>query len=527
MRRRRGLKPLPPTSRPPQSRCVEWEGALGPAFMARPPKFSPGLFSSVRLNPLGRTPRVRQSRDYPMRPAISLRHLLSAFLLAPALLLAAAPKLETAQPSAHERALGVPDWVARGTIYEVNVRQYSASGKLPAVTADLPRLQALGVDILWLMPIHPIGELHRKGTLGSYYAIKDYFAVNPEFGTAADLRALVDAAHARGLRVILDWVGNHVSPDNPLTRTHPQFFVRDAAGQLVPPHNTDWTDVVQFDFSAPGLLDYQTGALLHWVREFGIDGFRCDVAWGLPTPFWDELTRRVRAVKPDAFFLAEAELPQHLVRAFNTSYGFDLHHTMNQVAQGRKSVSAIDDALAKIRVTFPAGGSLMIFTSSHDENSWAGTEFERMGAGYAPFAVLSFLLDGVPMIYNGQEIALDRRLEFFERDPIVWPTGTHPATTRYQVLTQLRRTHPALHTGAAMRRLATTDNGTFYAVLRESGGRKVIGFTNLTAKDAKADAFDPALAGRWRDAFTGELVNLGAHVPLQLKAWGYRVLASE
>ena len=458
---------------------------------------------------------------------LSLRSLLLAALLTPSLLLATAPKLETAQPSAHERALGVPDWVARGTIYEINVRQFSASGQLAAVTADLPRLQALGVDILWLMPIHPIGELHRKGPLGSYYAIKDYFAVNPEFGTDADLREFVSAAHARGMRVILDWVGNHVSPDNPLTQTHPHFFIRDADGQLVPPHNTDWTDVVQFDFSAPGLLDYQTEALLHWVQKFGIDGFRCDVAWGLPTPFWDELTRRVRAVKPDAFFLAEAELPQQQVRAFNTSYGFDLHHTMNSVAQGRKAVSALDDALAKFRAMFPAGGSLMVFTSSHDENTWAGTEFERLGMGYAPFAVLSFLLDGVPMIYNGQEVGLERRLEFFERDPIEWPQEPHPTTQLYQVLTQLRRTHPALHTGAAMRRLDTTDNATFYAVLREVDGKKIVGFLNLTAKDAKADAFDPALAGRWRDAFTGETVTFSAHVPLELKAWRYRVLVSE
>lgn len=457
----------------------------------------------------------------------SVRLLLATALVAPLLTLAAIPEREKSIPSAHERAVGQPDWVRRGTIYEINVRQYSAGGQFAAVTADLPRLEALGVDILWLMPIHPIGELHRKGPLGSYYAAKDYFAVNPEFGTDADLRALVDAAHARGMRVILDWVGNHVSPDNPLVQTHPQFFARDAAGKLIPPLGTDWTDVVQFDFSAPGLLDYQASALLHWVQKFGIDGFRCDVAWGLPTPFWDELTARVRAVKPDAFFLAEAELPQEQVRAFNTSYGFDLHHAMNTIAQGRKSASGLDEALAKIRATFPAGSSLMIFTSSHDENSWAGTEFERMGMGYAPFAVLTFLLDGVPMIYNGQEIGLDRRLEFFTRDPIVWPTETHPTTKLYQVLTQLRRTHPALHTGAPFRRLDTSDNATFYAVLREAAGKKLVAFLNLTAKDGKADAFDSALAGRWRDAFTGEAVTLDARVPLEMKAWRYRVLVSE
>lgn len=462
-----------------------------------------------------------------MRSSPLLR-LVFALLIVPVFAVAApAPEREKAWPSAHHNAVGQPDWVRRGTIYEINVRQFSAEGKFSAVTAQLPRLRDLGVDILWLMPIHPIGELHRKGPLGSYYAAKDYLAVNPEFGTEQDFRDLVAAAHAQGMKVILDWVPNHVSPDNPLTQTHPHFFWRDEKGNLVPPHGTDWTDVVQFDFDAPGLLDYQTEVLLHWVQKFGVDGFRCDVAWGLPTKFWDEKIRRVRAVRPDVFFLAEAELPQQQVAAFNVSYGFDLHHAMNSVAQGKKTASGIDEALAKFRAHFPRGGALMVFTSSHDENSWAGTEFERMGMGYAPFAVLSFLLDGVPMIYNGQEVGLDRRLEFFERDPIVWPAETHPTTKLYQVLTRLRRDHPALHTGAAQRRLDTTDNATFYALERSAGGKKIVGFFNLTAKDGKADAFDPALAGTWRDAFTGETVKLSAHVPLEMKAWRYRVLVSE
>jgi glycosidase len=453
-----------------------------------------------------------------------MKFLAIGLLVFATLIAAPAPEREKAIPSAHHRAVGVPDWARGSTIYEINVRQFSASGQFAAVTADLPRLKALGVDILWLMPIHPIGELHRKGTLGSYYAAKDYMAVSPEFGSEQDLRELVNGAHALGLRVILDWVPNHVSPDNPLTQTHPEFFWRDEKGNLTPPHGFDWTDVVQFDFDAPGLLDYQANVLLHWVKNFGIDGFRCDVAWGLPTPFWNEITKRVRAVKPDTFFLAEAELPQQQIAAFNVSYGFDLHHAMNQVAQGKKSASGLDEAYAKIRTHFPRGGALMVFTSSHDENSWAGTEFDRMGAGYAPFAVLTFLLDGMPMIYNGQEIGLDRRLEFFERDPIVWPKATHPTTKLYQVMTKLRRELPALHTGAPMRRLDTTDNATFYVVERTAGEKKAVGIFNLTAKDAKADLFDPALAGTWRDAFTGETVTLNALVPLDLKAWRYRVL---
>lgn len=457
--------------------------------------------------------------------SLRLTALASAYLALAALVFAvAAPEREKPIPSAMHPAIGLPAWARGSTIYEINVRQYSESGKFAAVTADLPRIKALGTDILWLMPIHPIGELHRKGPLGSYYAVKDYKGVNAEFGTEQDLRDLVNAAHAQGMRVILDWVPNHVSPDNPLTKTHPHFFWRDDKGNLTPPHGFDWTDVVQFDFDAPGLLDYQADVLIHWVKNFGIDGFRCDVAWGLPTPFWNEVTKRVRAVKPDAFFLAEAELPQQQIAAFNLSYGFDLHHAMNAVAQGKKTASGLDEAYAKIRATFPRGGVLMVFTSSHDENSWAGTEFDRMGAGYAPFAVLTFLLDGMPMIYNGQEVGLDRRLEFFTRDPIVWPKETHPTAKLYQVMTKLRRENAALHTGAPMRRLDTTDNATFYVVERSAGAKKVVGIFNLTAKDSKADLYDAALTGKWTDAFTGETVELNGLVPLEMKGWRYRVL---
>ncbi|MDP1579224.1 MAG: alpha-amylase family glycosyl hydrolase, partial [Candidatus Didemnitutus sp.] len=434
--------------------------------------------------------------------------------------------VEPVQICADQPAIGMPDWVRNGTIYEINVRQYSAAGTFDAVTADLPRLRDLGVDILWFMPIHPIGAVNRKGTLGSYYAVQDYFAVNPEFGTDDDFRALVQAAHAQGFRVVLDWVGNHTAWDNPIATSNPDYYLRDPLGRFQPPTGFDWTDVIQIDFANPAVLEYQTKALLHWVKNFDVDGFRCDYATGVPTPFWDELTARVRAVRPDVFFLSEAEVPQHQLRAFHVSYGFDLHHAMNVVAQGKHGVSHLDDALARFRTRFPAGGALLVFTSSHDENSWAGTEFERMGGGAPAFGVLSFLLDGVPMFYNGQEIGLDRRLEFFEKDPIVWPATEHHLTPFYRTLTQLRRTQPALHTGAPMRRLDTTQNEAVYVVLRSAPGNKVVGLFNLTERDVNADVFDAALAGTWRDAFTGEIVTLQAHTPLAMGAWHYRVLVS-
>jgi len=436
---------------------------------------------------------------------------------------AVAPAAEPPQVCAGQPAIGVPDWIKPAVIYEINVRQYSPSGKFAAVTADLPRLKALGVDVLWLMPIHPIGEHNRKGPLGSYYAVRDYAAVNPEFGTEAEFRQLVDGAHAQGLRVILDWVGNHTAWDNPLATQHPDYYVHDARGQFTPPTGFDWTDVIQLDFKNPAVLDYQAGVMTHWVRDFGIDGFRCDFATGVPTAFWNELFARLRAVRPDLFFLAESELPQHQLKAFNASYAFDLMKAYNDIATGGAAVSRIDDTLAAIRTQFPAGSVLINYTTNHDENSWTGTELERLGGGAPTFAVLTFLLDGIPLIYDGQEVGLDRRLEFFTHDPIEWHES--PWTPFYRKLTALRHDQPALHTGAAMRRIATTRNDAVYAILREAGSSRVVALLNLTARDVtEAQAYDPALAGVWRDTFTGEKVTLEATVPITLRSWQYRVL---
>lgn len=432
---------------------------------------------------------------------------------------------EEARPCADRTALGVPEWMRHAVVYEVNVRQYSAAGNFAGVTQDLPRLKQLGVDVLWFMPIYPIGEHNRKGPLGSYYAVRDYTAVNPEFGTEADFRQLVDAAHAQGFRVLLDWVGNHTAWDNPLAQAHPDYYLHDAKGSFVPPTGTDWSDVIQLDFSNPGVLDYQFSAMAHWAKDFGVDGFRCDYATGVPTEFWEKLFPRLRQIRPDLFFLAESELPQHQVAAFNASYAFEMMHTINSVAQGQAGVSHIDDTLARTRATFPTGGALMYYTTNHDENSWNGTELERLGGGTKTFAVLSFMLDGIPLIYDGQETGLDRRLKFFERDPIDWHPS--PMADFYRQLCQLRHVAPALTTGAAMRRLPTTHNESVYAVLREATGSRVVAFLNLTARDATATVFDPALAGAWRDWFTGETVDLTATTSLDLPAWRFRVLVAE
>jgi len=447
----------------------------------------------------------------------------SLFLML-ACLLAALRGAEPLQVCGDQVALGVPDWIRHATVYEVNVRQYSAAGNFAGVEADLPRLRQLGVGVLWFMPIQPIGVVNRKGPLGSPYSVRDYYGVNPEFGTAAEFARLVAAAHAQGLHVVLDWVGNHTAWDNPLVTEHPDFYVHDAQGHCVPPSGTDWSDVVQLDFTNHAVWDYEAAAMTHWVRDVGVDGFRCDFASGVPTACWDAIAARLRAVRPDVFLLAEAEVPQEQLHAFNASYSFGMMKVFDDVATGGAGVSRIDDELARTAVLFPRGAALLRYTTNHDENSWSGTVGERLGGGVQSFAVLSFMLDGIPLIYDGQEAGLDRRLKFFERDPITWRES--PLFDFYRTLCTLRRTDPALATGAAMRRVATTANGSVYAVEREAAGHRVVAFCNLTAKDATVEAADPALSGRWRDAFTGEMVTWQAPVSFPLTAWKYRVLVS-
>jgi glycosidase len=423
---------------------------------------------------------------------------------------------------ADQTAVGQPDWVRSAVIYEVNVRQYSDESSFAAVEDDLDRIADLGVTTLWFMPVHPIGEINRKGTLGSYYSISDYRGINPEFGTAADFKRLVEAAHGRGLRVIMDWVANHTAWDHPWTESHPQYFATNEAGEFVPPYGFDWTDVIQLDYTEPTLWDAMFGDMVYWLNNYNLFGFRCDYSMGLPTAFWDEAARQLREVSPDIYLLSEAETPQHQLQAFNTSYGFDMMHAINSVAAGDDGASHIDDDLARTAVRFPAGSSMLYYTTNHDENTWQGTVFERLGGGVEVFAVLSYLLDGVPLIYNGQEAGLAKRVEFFEHDPIDW--RPHPMAGLYRTLNGLRRDNPAIHTGATFRRVATTQNDAVYLVHRQAGEHQILGLLNLTGHEVEFGAVDAVLAGEWQDVFTGETVTLEPTLQSRLPAWGYRVL---
>lgn len=420
-----------------------------------------------------------------------------------------------------------PEWAHNATIYEVNIRQYTEEGSFDAFAEHLPRLRDMGVTILWLMPIHPIGEKERKGSLGSYYSVQDYYGINPEFGNKDDFRSLVKQIHEHGMYVILDWVANHTAWDAVWTETHPEIYETDDDGNFIIPPGTDWTDVIQLDYDQPETREKMFEAMEYWVREFNIDGYRCDVADLVPTEFWNELRQRLDAVKP-VFMLAEAENPEHHYHAFEMSYAWENHHLFNAIARGEMTAEDLDRRLSDDKEQFPEYAYRMQFTSNHDENSWSGTVFERMGDGAETFAVLAATIPGMPLVYSGQEAALDKRLEFFEKDPVEW--HDYPLKDFYTNLLHLNRNNKALFNGihgGDLQRFETTSDERVFAFFREREEHKVIVLLNLTDEYTEFEIRSPDLAGTYTDLFNGNEILYNSHESWQFGPWEYIVASTE
>lgn len=419
-----------------------------------------------------------------------------------------------------------PDWANYASIYEVNIRQYTPEGTFNAFAKHLPRLRELGVDILWFMPVQPIGEKRRKGPLGSYYSIQDYTAINPEFGTMDDFKRLVDKAHGMGFKVVLDWVANHSSWDNKWMTRHDDWYTRDADGNMVAPY--DWTDVADLNYDMYYMRQAMTEAMLFWVQEADIDGFRCDVAGEVPLDFWEETRAQLDALK-DVWMLAEDGSQYGLLnRAFNANYGWHFHHLMNEVAQGKSPASVLLPHFEDIKKQYPHGTYPMQFITNHDENSWAGTVYERLGDGHKAFAVLTFTVPGMPLIYSGQEAGLNKRLRFFDKDTIDWSDQT--LMPFYTQLNSLKAEHPALWNGRAGGELRAMNHDQLDAVVafsRSKGKDKVVTLLNLSSKPQKAAIEVTVDAGIYTDYFTGETVTLHKRTTLTLQPWEYRVLIFE
>lgn len=343
---------------------------------------------------------------------------------------------------ANRPARTAPPWLKNGVVYEIFPRNFSAQGNFNGITARLDELKDLGVNVLWLMPVHPQGEKMKKGTLGSPYAVKDFYALNPDYGTAADFKQLVAEAHRRDLKVIIDIVANHTAWDSVMMQ-RPEFYKQDATGQIIPPV-PEWTDVAGLNYGNPKLREYMIDMLKFWVKEFDLDGFRCDVAYMVPTDFWEQARVELEKVKPDIMMLAEASKPELLLKAFDVDYSWPLHATLNKVMLDGAPASELRVSWEESLRQFPRGSLHLRISDNHDE-ARAVARYGIRGALAA--AALTFTLDGVPLLYNGMEVGDATESgdpALFERMPVFWkPKERPPLRDIYRDLIKLRRQHAA------------------------------------------------------------------------------------
>jgi glycosidase len=404
-------------------------------------------------------------------------------------------------------ALQSADWVREATIYSVYVRSFSPEGTFAGLERRLPELKKLGVTVLWLLPIHPVGVRNRKGTLGSPYAVRDYYGINPEFGTMADFKRLLAAVHRQGMRLVIDLVANHTSWDSKLLTDHPDWFTHNAAGAIVAP-NADWTDVADLDYARSGLREYMITMMVWWVRDVGIDGFRCDVAELVPTDFWEEARARLNRIKP-VMMISEGSLPEHHRKAFDLTYSWNVYDALEPLLTGKRPVALLDQILRTEELQFPVGALRMRFTTNHDKNAWDAPAVEKFGVdGLQLATVLVNTLPGVPMIYTGEEIPNPRRLSLFEKVSVDW-SAPRKMESLYRVLFHLRKEHRALSRGQ-MIRVPSGSPGAVYAFFRIAGSDRVLTVLNFGAERLSATLqlpLDRVLPGARRitlqDALTG------------------------
>ena len=422
-----------------------------------------------------------------------------------------------------------PGWAKDAVLYQLNTRQFTPEGTFAAAQKQLPRLKALGVDVIWLMPIHPIGAENRKGTLGSPYSVKDYYGVNPEFGTKADFKAFVDAAHARGFKVILDWVANHTAWDNALAKQHPDWYEKDWKGDFRPTPWWDWSDVIDLDWSKPGVREHVGKAMEMWVRDFGVDGFRADVAGYVPLDVWEKERVRLDAIRP-VFMLAEWKSSELTRKAFDAVYAWEWHHTSKDIAKGKSDATALYGYYAENESAWPREAMRLTYIENHDSNAWEGTQYENYGDALPAFIALSFTGEGLAMVHNGQEACNAKRLEFFEKDAIDWSRlEACDVGALVKDLIAFRRANPALANGqwgARMSQVLTDNPKQVFAWVREADGNKVFGLFNLSDRPVTAKLTDAHAAGEYTPFRGDAAARFAAGSEIALEPWEYRLFSS-
>lgn len=442
-----------------------------------------------------------------------------------------------------------PEVEESAVIYEVNIRQYSPEGTFNAFTKDIPQLKELGVKIIWVMPIFPISQTKRKATggddskfasempkeeqhkyLGSYYAVSDFKKVNPEFGTIEDFRNLVKTAHDNGIYVILDWVPNHTGWDHVWIKEHPEYYTKNAKGEIIDPINPEtgeswgWSDVADLNYDNQELRKEMTSDMLHWIKNENIDGFRCDVASNVPLDFWQQAIPQLRKEK-NIFMLAEAWEPELLKDGlFDMAYGWEAHHTMNRIAQGKNTVKDWDKFMAENESKYSSDDILMNFVDNHDENSWNGTVKGRLGKAEEAMTALSYVIPGMPLIYSGNEYGLSHSLKFFEKDSIPKTKGADWELRAK--LGKLKAENIALNGGKSKgkyTRIKTDDDANILAFTREKNSKKVVYIANFSSKPINSKV---AITGEFTNYMTGKSMSLKDNEVITLQPFQYFILTN-
>ena len=419
-----------------------------------------------------------------------------------------------------------PEWSKNATIYEVNVRQYTPEGTFKAFENHLPRLKKMGVDIIWLMPIHPIGEKNRKGTLGSYYSVKDFKGINPEFGTMQDFQHLVDKIHSMGMYVIIDWVGNHSAWDNPLATQHPDWYTKTRAGNFQPTPWYDWDDVIDFDYDNPDFRKYMTDALKFWVKETNIDGYRADVAGFIPVDFWENARKELDEIKP-VFMLAEWESRDLYKKSFDMTYSWSLWNEL-KVATNQQKLGGLVEYLSHDVNAVPKNAYRMTFTDNHDKNSWEGNPYKNFGPGLKTSIVMTGVVNGMMLCYSGQEAGLNRSLKFFEKDLIEWKTDENEVL--FDKLFHLKHANQALWNGkygGEMIRVVNDHQDQVISFYREKNKDAVLPILNFSDKTIDVELDTKYYQGKYKELFTDKIFDLKEKTSLKLLPWSYLVLVKE
>lgn len=420
----------------------------------------------------------------------------------------------------------LPDWAKSATIYEVNLRQYTRAGTFSAFAQSLPRLQKLGVKILWFMPVQPISQLKRKGTLGSEYSIANYTGINPEFGNAVDFKAVVDQAHALGMKVILDWVGDHSGWDNAWI-TNKSWYHQDASGAIISP-NPDWSDVAWLNYENQDMRAAMLDAMKYWITTFDIDGFRADYAPGVPADFWASAITTLDAIKP-LLMLAEAQGNTDLMKAgFQTDYAWDLLGLLNGIGVGTKNRIDFEILASYLKQNYPAGTFPMTFITNHDENTNTGSEYARLGNGVQALSAIYFTYPGMPLIYSGQEVGNTKQIAFFDKDLIPGLTAANSTSAFYAKLIALKNRNAALwNTSTAALNPLNLKNKEVIAYSRSLPGDSVITVANITGVKQTATISVGSLAGKYTQLTNGAKATLAKSLTVTLKPWQFEIYSTK